>query len=84
MNQEKRQIWFQAKKYGIGWGFPVAWQGWVVLLVYVALVLAGIIGVLESASGEIWIVPYILLLTLLLVFICWKKGEKAKWRWGGK
>ncbi|NHO18526.1 hypothetical protein GOB90_05980 [Acetobacter oeni] len=27
--------WFAAKRYGYGAGWPVAWQGWVLLLVFV-------------------------------------------------
>jgi hypothetical protein len=34
-------IWFPAKRYGWGWGLPVAWQGWVVLLAWLALFVGG-------------------------------------------
>ncbi len=30
--KKSSNIWFPAKKYGYGWGMPVVWQGWVVLL----------------------------------------------------
>ncbi len=33
----KSPYWFPAKRYGWGWGAPSAWQGWVVLLVFIAL-----------------------------------------------
>lgn len=33
-------FWFSVKRYGWGWGLPVRWQGWVVLVSYVALVTA--------------------------------------------
>lgn len=32
--------WFAPKKLGYGSGWPIAWQGWVLLLGYVALVFA--------------------------------------------
>jgi hypothetical protein len=36
------RCWFPAKRYGWGWGLPSAWQGWVVLISYFALVFGGI------------------------------------------
>jgi len=41
MNEGKKEIWFPTKRYGYGWGLPIRWQGWIVLLSYVILVLAG-------------------------------------------
>ena len=38
-----KKIWFPAKCYGLGWGLPVAWQGWVVLVGYLILLLAGMV-----------------------------------------
>ena len=29
-----KQLWFKAKTYGYGW-YPVTWQGWLVILIYV-------------------------------------------------
>jgi hypothetical protein len=31
------RYWFPAKRYGWGWGMPCAWQGWLVLAAYLAL-----------------------------------------------
>jgi hypothetical protein len=41
MNEGKKEICFPAKRYGYGWVLPIHWQGWIVLLAYVILVLAG-------------------------------------------
>jgi uncharacterized membrane protein YhaH (DUF805 family) len=79
---EKPKYWFPAKRYGWGWGPPTAWQGWVVLLVFFALVLAGAVGVLP-AQGRFAFLLYTLALVAMLVAICWLKGERPKWRWGG-
>lgn len=84
MNKENKQIWFPAKKYGIGWGLPVAWQGWMVLLTYIFLSTAGAFAVMKSPEGIFWFLPYILLLTMLLIFICRKKGEKLELSRGNK
>ena len=29
--------WFAAKRYGFGSGFPIAWQGWVIMLAFGAI-----------------------------------------------
>ena len=39
--QESKVFWFPAKKYGWGWGLPITWQGWVVLLVFLVLLVTG-------------------------------------------
>jgi hypothetical protein len=76
------KYWFPAKRYGWGWGLPVAWQGWVVLGVYLVLVLAGIPFV-NSAARVLLFVLYVAALSLVLVAICWRTGEPPRWRWGG-
>lgn len=84
MNQQSgRKIWFPAKRYGWGWGLPVAWQGWLVLASYVVLLLAGKFYLLSS-HHVLGFVVYVLILTMILVVICRYKGEPAKWRWGGQ
>ncbi len=42
MEAEKPTFWFPAKRYGWGWGLPVRWQGWLVLVLYFASICAGI------------------------------------------
>jgi len=84
-SEEKRKtIWFPAKRYGVGWGLPNTWQGWAVLLAYFVLMAAGTSILLKSPKGAVWLLPYVFSLTLLLIVICWKKGEKLQWRWGDK
>ena len=39
MHTQPKNYWFPAKRYGWGWGLPSAWQGWVVLLVYLAVII---------------------------------------------
>jgi len=77
------KYWFPAKRYGWGWGPPSAWQGWVVLLSYLALVLAGIPFV-HASKGSLVYVAYVSVLTATLIAICWLKGEPPRWRWGGR
>jgi len=84
--------WFKAKLYGWGW-VPVKWQGWLVLLVYVGLILILTLTIsrekdipenLDSGSNVLVFALPIILLTALLIFICYKKGEKPRWQWGPK
>lgn len=75
------RYWFRAKRYGWGWGLPCAWQGWLVLVVYVVLVLGGIPSV-HARRGSIAYLAYIAILTGALIAICWFTGEPPRWRWG--
>lgn len=77
------KYWFPAKRYGWGWGLPSAWQGWVVLITYLALGLGGVFFVPVS-KGSVLYAAYLAVLTVALVAICWLKGEPPRWRWGGR
>ena len=80
---EQKAHWFPAKRFGWGWGLPTAWQGWAVLAVYAGLAVAGAI-VIVPADRPAAFVGYMLLLSALLTFVCWLKGEPPRWRWGGR
>jgi len=83
MKPNEKKFWFPAKKYGYGWGVPNCWQGWVVLLAFIAL-LAGGSFVLRPDKHSALFLGYTAILSVVLVIICYIKGEKAGWRWGGK
>lgn len=83
MADSKNGIWFPAKKYGWGWGFPVAWQGWAVIAGYAALAGLGIV-FLRPRTSALLFVGYLVFITGLLICLCWIKGEKPRWRWGDK
>lgn len=80
---DKRRYWFRAKAYGWGWGLPIAWQGWVVLVCFILLVAAGAVGVLPYYGPFIFFACMVLLVAAL-VAICWITGEPPRWRWGSK
>lgn len=73
--------WFPAKRYGWGWSFPTAWQGWAVIAGYVALIAAGAFAIHPDLRPGLF-VAYLILLTVVLIAICWAKGEPPRWRWG--
>ena len=79
------RLWFKAKRYGYGW-HPATWQGWVVMLVYVAsMVCTGIQIDIHSHSVSdtlIGVVPLWVLYTFVLILVCVRTGEKPRWRWG--
>jgi len=80
MRYEVRQIWFPAKRYGWGWGFPVAWQGWVVYGIFIALVIAGSTWYVRTLNPLFFV--YLIVISAVLIAICWWKGEPPRWRWG--
>ena len=77
------KYWFPAKRHGWGWGPPSAWQGWVVLVAYLALVLGGI-PILQARQGSVVYLAYVFVLTAALMAICWLTGERPSWRRGGR
>ena len=82
MPAEKR-YWFPAKRYGWGWGFPGTWQGWVVLAVYVALILAAA-AMFPPSRVPGRFTACLVALSCVLVAVCWATGEPPRWRWGDR
>jgi hypothetical protein len=81
-----QRLWFAAKRYGYGW-YPITWEGWAVTLAYIIGVTLPIPLLPQSGEQRVLSVSiaYVLwaaCLTILLIWICVKKGEKARWRWG--
>lgn len=75
------RYWFPAKRYGWGCGPPSAWQGWVVLLVFVALQVVCCF-VFAPSRSPLAFACCTALLVAVLTGICYLKGEPPKWRWG--
>lgn len=82
MQTNGRKIWFPAKKYGWGWGFPCCWQGWVVFAVWLILLICGAGIFLIVPQGIGWFVLYNIVLNAALFIVVLLKGEKPRWRWG--
>ena len=73
--------WFPAKRYGWGWGLPIAWQGWVVLIAFVAASIAGGYFLPPHRNPSLFAL-FIICIVALLICIMWLKGEPPSWRWG--
>ena len=73
-------LWFKAKRYGWGW-YPVTWQGWVTVLAFIVLALGNALTIEEGETPSPLFFVRIVILVTGLILICYKKGEKPRWRW---
>ena len=75
-------IWFAPRRYGIGIGRPIAWQGWAVLSAF-ALVIGIAFWIFgpRSPKAAVLVVPAVA--ALILVMIRTTRGG-WRWRWGGR
>lgn len=73
-------IWFAPKRYGYGSGLPIAWQGWAVSAVYLALVLFAAFALQRSMLAMLSI---ILPATVILLLVSARTTRGGwRWRWG--
>ena len=79
--QSDGRYWFPAKRYGWGWGLPATWQGWLVMVVFVALVAAGAFLFPPNKMMAAFLL-YVAVLSVALTGVCWLTGEPPRWRWG--
>jgi hypothetical protein len=80
VNAQNPNHWFPAKRYGWGWGPPITWQGWTVLVSWLIVFFAGVGYVV--ARHSLLQVPFGAAMAILLLVICYRKGEPPRWRWG--
>ena len=80
------QLWFKNKRYGYGW-YPATWQGWLVVAVHIGLIAVLAFTIDNSVTPTQLITHFIvpvLLATIVLIIIAYKKGETPHWQWGDK
>jgi len=77
----ERNYWFPAKRYGWGWGPPTAWQGWVVIALWVIVTT---IGAVLLARDVAYVLAFVALMAGALIAIGYAKGEPPRWRWGDR
>lgn len=80
-----KKLWFRRKLYGWGWT-PTTWQGWLVIGIYIiALIKISDFVEVNSLSQNDALknvsIP-VIIITSLLIIICYSKGEKPRWQWG--
>jgi hypothetical protein len=76
--------WFKRRLYGWGW-IPATREGWGILALYLAAIIAFAFTIDENSPPREIVFTFVFpvaVLTLLLIRICYKTGEKPKWMWG--
>ncbi len=81
MVENEKKYWFPAKCCGWGWGIPCSWQGWVVLIAFFIFIGLGAF-IFSPINSPLSYVFYVFTACLVLIGICWIKGEPPRWRWG--
>ena len=70
-----------AKRYGWGWGLPVTWQGWLIVVAFIAMAVGGAFAFPPMTEPAAYFI-YVAVLSFALVGVCWFTGEPPRWRWG--
>jgi hypothetical protein len=81
---KNKKLWFRAKMFGWGW-YPVSWEGWVVIALYVIAIFKNTwyLAPQHSVSDDLISVAIkVIPPTICLLIICYAKGERPRWRWG--
>ena len=74
--------WFAPKRYGLGTGLPVAWQGWAVSIIYAAIMIGAVTGL---KGRPLALAAAVVPATILFLFICARTTRGGwHWRWGEK
>jgi hypothetical protein len=80
LKDNPKGYWFKRKLYGWGW-VPVKWQGWLVILFFIAIVTyAAIAFLIKGKLTEYFVI--LIISIILLGYIAYKTGEKPRWSWG--
>jgi len=69
--------WFRAKVRGYGTGLPIAWQGWVMLAMHLALIM-GLVTLLRGHPGVLTI---LVLLAALAPMPLYRARTEGGWHW---
>ena len=78
----KNGAWFKPKRFGYGAGLPIAWQGWVMVIAHVVLILGGFwLLRRDPITAMSWVA--IIGVIPVPVYAHKTKGD-WKWRWPSK
>lgn len=79
MNDET--AWFSPKRIGFGPGLPIRWQGWVLMIAYLAIAISLS---LELRNRPSQLIAALVLPTIaFLVISCRTTRGGCRWRFGG-
>lgn len=74
--------WFAPKRYGLGAGMPISWQGWALTTGFVAVAIALAL-IFRHHPQQLFaaLAPFVIAFTV----ICARTTKGGwRWRWGGK
>jgi hypothetical protein len=72
--------WFAPKRYGLGSGQPISWQGWLVTLVYAAAMVGA---AFFLRNNRLQMIAIFIPLTAVFLVISAKTTRGGwRWRWG--
>jgi len=75
-----RPEWFAAKSYGLGAGLPISWQGWAILIGFIAIV--GLAAWLFGEDDPRALAIAIPAIAVLLIITARTTRGGWRWRWG--
>lgn len=75
-----RPEWFAPKRWGYGAGLPIAWQGWALLISFIALIALASFVIQYSWLGYFSIVATLTIGFSLICAVTTRGGWR--WRWG--
>jgi hypothetical protein len=78
MNEPDRIYWFPAKRHGWGWGSPTTWQGWLVLVAWLACVIPVSVWLAQRSAPLVLL--FLVVMGGVLVLVCYVTGEPPCWR----
>ena len=72
--------WFEPKRYGYGFGPPIAWQGWLLLAAYLAAVA---LATCLLGHSPLALAGLMFPLTAVLILVASRTTRGGwRWRWG--
>lgn len=89
MSDITNKLWFKRRRYGWGWT-PVTWQGWLVIILCLAIVFASAVkflpaNPLQPTSGQLTAFLMISGGAIFTLFgVAFLKGPVPRFRWGKK
>ena len=79
MPEQEQKYWFRAKRYGWGLGYRLPGRAGV-FVAWFALFLPAIRYFIPRRPAAFLV--FTVVMSLLLIAICYKTGEPPRWRWG--
>lgn len=76
MNDQPDGAWFAPKRFGFGAGRPIAWQGWIMLIAHVAIMMSGALLIRNETAKLAWIVTF-----ALVPMPLYAAKTRGGWRW---